>query len=95
MTKQETDDHNMACLHAYMVKTGVKPEDFDTLPFGEEAEWSHTKEAATAYLQSVGLTFEGFLDFMYTRWTPDNVAGNEASYKASDLRQYIREHNTL
>jgi len=60
-----------------------------------ETEYYHSKEAATAHLQSVGLTFDGFLDFMYSRWTPENVGGNVASYKASDLRQYIREHNAL
>jgi len=60
-----------------------------------ETEYYHTKEAVTAHLQSVGLTFDGFLDWMYPRWTMENVADNEAGYRASDLRQYIKEHNTL
>ena len=59
-------------------------------------EYYHDQEAATAHLAGVGLTFAGFLDWMYDKWRPENVDREDGIvYSASFLRQYIREHNTL
>ena len=59
-------------------------------------DYYHDQEAATAHLQSVGLTFGGFLDWMYDKWRPVDVDREEGIvYSSSFLRQYIREHNTL
>lgn len=50
----------------------------------------HNREATTAHLQSVGLTFEGFRTWYYARypimcdWFP-----------ANEVREYIRENHTL
>ena len=93
---KEENDHNEACLHAYRIETGVKPEDFDTLPFGEEAEWSHTKEAATAHLKGAGLTFEGFSGWTIAHNKKISITEDyDLAYRASLVRQYIREHSTL
>ncbi len=64
-----------------------------------ETEYYHSKEAATAHLQSVGLTLEGFTYWMDSNDHIIHVLGDPgalfALYSASRLREYIREHNTL
>lgn len=101
MTKQETDNHNLACLEKYMLETGVKPEDFDKLPFGDdepdETEYYHTREAATAHLESVGLTFDDFEQWMmHSNHTGVVYDENlRPTYPASWFRLYIRENHQL
>ena len=61
-----------------------------------ETEYYHTKEAVTAHLQSVGLTFEGFSNWTIAHNKKISITEDyDLAYRASLVRQYIREHNTL
>jgi len=60
-----------------------------------ETEYYHTKEAVTAHLQSVGLTFDGYWQWILSEPEARIRIGETTDYSASSLRQYIREHNTL
>ena len=54
--KAATDAHNLACLNAYMDATGVKVEDRDKLPFGEEGPCN---EPVTGEWEDVGKVTDG------------------------------------
>ena len=59
-------------------------------------EYHHTKEAATAHLESVGLTFEGFNDWCIEGNKKIALTANcELAYPANLVREYIKENNQL
>lgn len=59
-------------------------------------EHYHTCEAATAHLQSVGLTFEGFNSWIIKHNKKIVITeDHELAYPAKLVRQYIKENNQL
>ena len=60
-------------------------------------DYYHNQEAAIAHLAGVGLTFEVFCEWLHKRHPGAMFpfAADFCSYKASELRQYIRENHQL